>query len=610
MNLIQQFISDQTIYSLGWTIFHSLWQILALAVALRILLNVFKNASINFRYLLSATSMVMILVAGIITFISIYTNYQPGVIASETEDQSFIGPLLAQTAVTERFTFLSIPALIVGQYKIVMAWVEMNLSMIVILWMTGIVLFILKFTGNLFYVQRLKHHGTGSVSNEWHAMLKSLSDKIGVKKHVHLLESVFARGPMVIGHIKPVILLPAGLLLLMPVDQIEAIFAHELAHIRRKDYLINTLKAILEIIFFYHPALWWISSIFDEEREHCCDDITLSASVKALALSKALVAAEDFRLRAPRLAPAFYKKHQSLFKRIRRMNTKKHQTQKFYGRPVALAVILTGLIAFVVSSSFSGPEGLVNLNSMMPDQTLTIDEVNNVNTPSELVSAIQSVGDEKKVLKQPQEKPDEKDMAELKSNLKGLYKKTQQLQDELMVYKKELYKSQEGVTQQQKDMVKKMYYSLAETEKSLDELKIKMAEIKEALSEEQIIKLHKQLLQEKESLQRANVKMKTMMGEDMSLTKAELLEIKAEQAAMKEKMSKWYPILTNELTKDGIIKSGEMAIIVLSMDEMKVNDEKQSEKIHAKYLKLFTKVRGEPIGLTPHAFMVNGKKSK
>ncbi|OYT13921.1 MAG: hypothetical protein B6I19_02600 [Bacteroidetes bacterium 4572_114] len=660
MNLIQQFISGQTIYSLGWTIIHSLWQILIIAVALRILLNIFKKASTNIRYLLSATSLVMILVAGIITFISIYTNYQPGFIAAETEGQSLIGSLLAQSTIAERFTFLSIPALVAEQYKFVMAWVEMNLSLIVMLWMAGIVFFMLKFTGNLFYVQRLKHHGTSTVPKEWHAMLKSLSDKVGVKKHVHLLESVFARGPMVIGHIKPVILLPAGLLFSMPVDQVEAIFAHELAHIRRKDYLINTLKAILEIVFFYHPALWWISSIFDEERELCCDDITISTSVGALALSKALVSAGEFCMRPTGLAPAFYKKHQSLFKRIRRMNTKKHQTQKSYGRPVAMAVILTGLIAFVVTSSFSGPDGLVNLNSMMPDQTMIVDGANNVDTPPELAPAIQPDGDEKKPMKittedgktykvifkdgtdgkeigevwldgkkvpeskwkdnegffvnkekQTQQKPDEKEMAELKSKLKMLYVKTQNLQDELKAYKKELSKNQEGVTQQQKEIFKKMYYSLSETEKALDLLSIKLNGPTEKLTGEQIKKARKMMYEQKESLMRANVKMNTLLGEDMELTEAEMTEIKAEQANMKKRMSKWYPVLTKELTSDGIIEKGELAAIELSIEYMKVNDKKQKEKVHQKYLGLFNKMRGKPLeGYTPYAFIVNGKKSK
>jgi len=651
MTFIQQFISDQSIYSLGWTIVHSLWQILIIALGLKLALNIFKNTSTHTRYALSAAALILILLAGIATFIGVYTSYQPQTVNATTGDKSILSTLLSQPELTEKFTVLAIPALISEQFLSIMAWVESMLSMIVMLWMLGIILFMIKFTGNLVYVQRLKHIGTKSVPSEWHAMLKRLSDKIGVKIHIQLFESVFAKAPMVIGHFKPVILLPTGLLFSMPTDQVEAIFAHELAHIRRKDYLINTLKTILEVIFFYHPALWWISAIFDEEREHCCDDITLSASIGPLALSKALVCAEEYRMSAPGLAMAFYKKHHSLFKRIRRMNTKKHKTQKFSGRPVALAVILTGLLAFVISSSFTSTDGLVNLDSMMHNQTVMVDEANIPN------SSIQPDGEKTKptkittqdgktysvyfkdgpdgkeineiwldgekvpeskwkgkedffVRKQQQEKPDEKEMAQLKLNLQELYSETQQMQKMLTIYKKEIAANEEGFTQQQKESLKKMYYLLTETEKSLDGLKIKMAEKKEALSEKQLIKVQKQLLQEQESLQRVNVKIRTMMGEDMSLTEAEIQEIKAEQAAMKERMKPWYQLLTNELTEDGIIKKGETGMVSLSMDEMKVNDVKQSGQVHKKYLKLFEEMRGKPIGLTPYAFVVNSKKVK
>jgi beta-lactamase regulating signal transducer with metallopeptidase domain len=600
MTILREIISDQTIYSLGWTIVHSLWQILIIALALKLLLIIFKNTSTHTRYAFSAAALILILLAGIVTFISVYTSYLPDTNMSEAGEPTILGTLLAQTEIAEKFTILTIPALFEEQYKIMTTWLESNLSLIVMLWMLGILIFMIKFSGNLIYIQRLKRIGTRSVPHEWHDMLKRLSDKIGVKKHVQLFESVFAKTPMVIGHLKPIILLPAGLLFSMPVDQIEAIFAHELAHIYRKDFLINTIKTILEVIFFYHPALWWISTIFDEEREHCCDDIALSASIDPLSLSKALVCAEEYRMHAPGLALAFYKKHHSLFKRIKRMNTQKHQTQKSNGRPVALAVIVTGLIAFVISSSFTSSDGLTKPGSMMTDQSISINETKLKNNENIFAG--------EKILQQ--EKPNEKELAQLKFDLQELHNETRQMQERLTAYKKEMAAYQEGFTQQEKESIKKIHSSLSETEKSLDELKSKLAEKKEALSDEQLVKVQKQLLEEQESLLRVNVKIRTMMGEDMSLTEAELQEIKAEQAAMKVRMKPWYPLLTDELIKDGIIKKEETATVLLSMDEFKVNEVKQSTKVHKKYLQLYEKMRGEPIGLMSYAFIVNSKKVK
>jgi|GEM_PF-6369601 len=664
MNYLQDLMSDQTIYSLGWTIVHSLWQILIVTVLLRVLLHLFKNASTNFRYLLSATSLVLILVAGIITFIGVYSNYQPETVASTVEEKGIFGSLLSQTAISEQFSILSIPALIAEKYTIVKAWLEMNLSLIVMLWMAGILLFMLKFTANLFYVQRLKHYGTKSVSNEWQAMLKGLSDKIGVKKQVQILESVFAKGPMVIGHLKPVILLPAGLLFSMPIDQIEAIFAHELAHIRRKDYLINTLKAILEVIFFYHPAMWWISSIFDEEREHCCDDISLSVSIDPMALSKALVSAEEFRMRAPRLAAAFIKKHHQLYKRIRRMNTKKHKTQKFNGRPVALAVILTGLIAFVLSSSFTGSDGLVNLDSMMPGHSTMVEEADYLIGPSEMALNFQPDGDENKPMKittddgntykvyfkegpdgkeisevwldgkkvpenkwknnenffisdekLKQEKPDEKEIAELKNNLKKLSAKTENMQDMLADYKKVLSASDEGISQKQKDYYKKMYYTLDETEKNLKSLQAKISEKNDALAANEIEKANQIMINQKETLVKMYAMMEQLETAKMDLSEAEQKKMYEEQMKMKEKQeemlkkerwTKFQAVMKYEMIEDGIIKKGDYATIELSTDVLKVNDKKQSTKSHEKYLKLMYKVTGEkPNPDAPYGFIID-----
>ena len=154
-----------------------------------------------------------------------------------------------------------------------------------------------------------------------------------------------------------------------------------------------------------------------------------------------------------------------------------------------------------------------------------------------------------------------------------------------------------------------MYYSLAETEKTLDEVKIKMFNKDEALEKESLEKAYKILAKEKKSLVKVNAMMEDILNEEMQLTQAKLKEIKAEQQVMKERMSKWHTVLTKELTEDGIIKGGEQATVVLSTNEMLVNDKKQSKKTHEKYLKFFSKVRGKPLtgGDVPHAFLINSK---
>ena len=110
--------------------------------------------------------------------------------------------------------------------------------------------------------------------------------------------------PVVIGYLRPVILVPVGMLAGMPAAQVEAILLHELAHVRRRDYLANLLQTVGEGFLFYHPAIWWISSVIRSERENCCDDLVVEASGDAREYAAALAALEHTRLAADRAALA------------------------------------------------------------------------------------------------------------------------------------------------------------------------------------------------------------------------------------------------------------------------------------------------------------------
>ena len=250
MTFLQNFLSDQSVYALGWTIIHSIWQILVIAIILRGLLNVLKNASSNMRYLTVAGSFITIIIGSIVTFSIIYRGYSPEQAMATTGDAGIIQSIMSQAELAQNFTLVSITSMLYSYGELAMQWIENNLNIIVFFWLVGLMLYSLRFAGNLLYIHRLKNNGTSPLSGDWSAVLKSLADKMGLHKTIPLLESVFAKAPMVIGHLKPVILLPAGLVFSLPIDQLEAILAHELAHIKRKDFLMNSIKSILEIIFF------------------------------------------------------------------------------------------------------------------------------------------------------------------------------------------------------------------------------------------------------------------------------------------------------------------------------------------------------------------------
>ncbi len=146
---------------------------------------------------------------------------------------------------------------------------------IVTVWFIILVVKSIKIISSLVYTQHIRNHKTHKPSAYWNDKIVMLCHQLQITKTVQLLESEIIKVPAVFGHLKPVIFIPLGILANLPPQQIEAVLLHELAHIRRNDYLFNLVQNIIETMFFFNPALLWMSSIIREERENCCDDIAI-----------------------------------------------------------------------------------------------------------------------------------------------------------------------------------------------------------------------------------------------------------------------------------------------------------------------------------------------
>ncbi|UON82092.1 M48 family metalloprotease [Dyadobacter chenwenxiniae] len=156
------------------------------------------------------------------------------------------------------------------------------------------------------------------MDKEWRARFGVMTAKMNITQSVEFRETAKIVTPMVIGALRPVVLIPIGLLSGFSTAQIEAILAHELAHIRRNDYLINMLQSFVEVVFFFHPAIWWLSDRIRAEREHCCDDIALSVCGDKMSLAHALVKVAEWQ-RTPGFAMAFASKKPLLLQRVQRV---------------------------------------------------------------------------------------------------------------------------------------------------------------------------------------------------------------------------------------------------------------------------------------------------
>ncbi len=144
-----------------------------------------------------------------------------------------------------------------------------------------------------------------------------MSERLRIRRAVRVLQSTVAQVPLVVGYLRPVILLPVSFLTHLPTEQLEAILAHELAHVRRHDFVVNLLQTMVETLFFYHPAVWWLSSRIRIEREHCCDDLVVTVLENHAEYGRALVAVEELRGQTSVLTLAA--SDGSLLSRIRRI---------------------------------------------------------------------------------------------------------------------------------------------------------------------------------------------------------------------------------------------------------------------------------------------------
>jgi uncharacterized protein (TIGR03435 family) len=162
------------------------------------------------------------------------------------------------------------------------------LSWVVAVWFAGATVFWVRLTGGWILAARLRSRLVRPAPAAWQRTLDRLKVRMRVSGPVRLLLSSLVQAPAVIGWLRPVVLAPVGALAALPAEQMEALLLHELAHIRRHDYLVNMLQSAVEALLFYHPLVWWISGHMRAERELCCDDAAVRASGDAIVYARAL----------------------------------------------------------------------------------------------------------------------------------------------------------------------------------------------------------------------------------------------------------------------------------------------------------------------------------
>ncbi|HEY4088368.1 MAG TPA: GWxTD domain-containing protein [Bryobacteraceae bacterium] len=284
--------------AIGRTLLHSLWEGAVVALMLSIVLAAARRPVV--RYAAACAAMIA-MVAGIgVTLVMLWPA--PAV--------RYALPPLALAGTVAGGGFAS-PMNVVKPAD-VFGWLAP-------LWAAGVVLFYLRGAAGWIAARRLRRAGVCEVAAFWQECVGQLAARMGVTKAVALLESALAESPVVMGHLRPVVLLPIGLLAGLPAAQVEAILLHELAHVRRRDYLVNLMQAAMEGILFYHPAVWWVSGVMRSERENCCDDLVVAATGSAREYASALIAIEGMRTAGAALVTPMAATGGSLMKRVARL---------------------------------------------------------------------------------------------------------------------------------------------------------------------------------------------------------------------------------------------------------------------------------------------------
>jgi uncharacterized protein (TIGR03435 family) len=288
MNIMQILVSQPWVERLGMTLLHFLWQGLLIAIvyaaARRIVL---RTSSPQTRYLFACGALAAMLAAPLVT----WELTRPSQAAAEAMYRIRTTPAAASTtgsaATTSwpdsiRATVSSVPS-------------DQFLSWVVMVWLAGAVVFWVRLMGGWAVTARMQRMLVRRAPPEWQERFSKLGAQIGISSPVRLIVSALVQVPTVVGWLRPMVLVPVGALGGLPAEHLEALLLHELAHIRRRDYLINILQSVAESLLFYHPGVWWVSGHIRAERELCCDDIAVSISGDAFTYARALAQLESYR---------------------------------------------------------------------------------------------------------------------------------------------------------------------------------------------------------------------------------------------------------------------------------------------------------------------------
>jgi beta-lactamase regulating signal transducer with metallopeptidase domain len=292
MTHFANWISPEMLRTLGWTLLHFVWQGAGLAALFAVVAAVCRSASA--RYALAVSVLALMVASPLVTFSWLYSQTIPAVRTGAEGASTWAG---TSTQNATALSGSSAPALAArAEQSMGMLWLVEG-------WFLGVLLLSLRTAGGLILIERMRRKEIRTVRAALYQKCLALQRRMGLDRVIRYCECHRLDAPAVLGWFRPVVLLPVKALTGLTEEQIEAVIAHELAHIRRFDCFVNLFQIAAETLLFYHPAVWWVSQRIRAERENCCDDEAIAICGNAANYARALTLMEEWRT-APALMMA------------------------------------------------------------------------------------------------------------------------------------------------------------------------------------------------------------------------------------------------------------------------------------------------------------------
>ena len=372
---IENILSQEIVQKLGWTLVHFVWQAAAVALLLAVVLRLSRKSSANLRYILACSALALMVLLPVMTIRAVNVSAAGTVVAEPAESAIDVTEGIPIAEMVEIETppqadnAAAVPRISWRQRAV--SVLEPALPYIVAGWLMGVLGLSVWHLGGWTQLQRLRRRMVKPVNASLHSKLKELADLLGINRAVELAESALVGVPTVVGWLKPVILLPASALTGLSGEQLEAILAHELAHIKRGDYLVNILQTVVEILGFYHPAVWWVSSKIRVERENCCDDLAVSVRGDRIRYARALTSMEEIRAGYGLAVAAT---GGNLFHRICRLVGKDTRGKERAGWiPSAITILLITTLLIPVAFAMSSSQSQKSDAEIKSEEKITLD---------------------------------------------------------------------------------------------------------------------------------------------------------------------------------------------------------------------------------------------